>query len=75
MINLFGKKIKDEREKRGLSVDDVSLNTGINKQELIDIENGTLFPNVRHLMTISKSFGNHEGFFLHSILFNKKNEQ
>ena len=31
-------------EKRGLSDDDVSLNTGINKQELIDIRERHIIP-------------------------------
>jgi transcriptional regulator with XRE-family HTH domain len=75
VINLFGKKIKEEREKRGLSISDVSKNTGIDTQTLVGIESGVIFPNTKHLMDIAKSFGNHEGFFLQSILFNNKNEQ
>lgn len=62
--NYFGKQITLEREKEGMSIAELSLKSGLDEKEIIEIENGTKFPNMRHIFSVSKALNKHQGYFL-----------
>ena len=68
-MNFFGEQLKEERKSASLSVPELSQKTGLSEDVLIDIENGKLFPDVRHLMVLSKAFGKHEGYFFTKLVY------
>lgn len=71
VVNIFGKSIQEEREKASMSLSDMSFKTGIPVDKLTMIENGSLFPNLDHLLKISNVLGKHQGYFLSKIVYKK----
>lgn len=68
-MNFFGKQIEAERVKQNMTIGDLSIKTNITEEVLTNIETGTLFPDVRHLMNIALALGKHEGFFFKKAIF------
>lgn len=52
---LIGGRIKEQRELKGLGVDDISKNTGLNIQLLSDIENNIVKPSFETIEKIAES--------------------
>lgn len=67
-MNYFGEQIKQERMKVNLSVLMLSQKSGLSEEVINNIETGALFPDVRQLMTLSKAFGKHQGYFFTSLV-------
>ena len=67
-MNFFGKQIEQERKIAKLSIPELSQKTGLSEEVLTNIELGTLFPDVRQLMNLSKAFGKHQGYFFTKIV-------
>lgn len=70
-MNFFGKQIEQERKIAKLSILELSQKTGLSEEVLTNIETGKLFPDVRHLMVISKALGKHQGHFFTQIVHKK----
>jgi transcriptional regulator with XRE-family HTH domain len=66
-VNFFGKRIKDERLKNNMTVQELSIRTNIDETTINNIEEGNLFPNINHLTEISKVFDKHIGYFLRDV--------
>ncbi len=61
-LNL-GKKIREIRLKRGLTLQDLSELTGLSKPTLSQIENNVTIPPIATLLKISRALGKHIGNF------------
>ncbi|HDG98974.1 MAG TPA: XRE family transcriptional regulator [Desulfobacterales bacterium] len=61
-LNL-GKKIREIRLKRGLTLQDLSKLTGLSKPTLSQIENNVTIPPIATLLKISRALGKHIGNF------------
>jgi transcriptional regulator with XRE-family HTH domain len=70
-LNFFGEQIKKEMEIAKLSVSELSEKTGLSEDVIMKIAEGSLFPNVNHLMSLSKAFGKHQGYFFTKLVLNK----
>jgi len=68
-MNFFGKQIEQERKSAKLSVLELSQKSGLSEETLLQIEKGTLFPDVRQLMTLSQAFGKPKGYFFSKLAY------
>jgi transcriptional regulator with XRE-family HTH domain len=66
---IFG--IKTEREKAGLTLEQLSEKSKIELNYLSQIESGISFPTVRDLTDIAWSLGLKEGHFLKKMIYGK----
>jgi transcriptional regulator with XRE-family HTH domain len=67
----FGIRIKELREELGFTQAELAVKSGVPLVELVKIEAGELFPDVRHITNIGKALGKHEGFLLKDFLYKK----
>ncbi len=67
---LIGEKIKDIREKKGLSIEDVAKKTGFSKEFLKDIEDGKVSPPLGIIVKLSKALDT-----MMSTIFDEKGEK
>jgi transcriptional regulator with XRE-family HTH domain len=51
----FEKVLKEKREARGLSIEELSVKTGITESSLQKFEEGTMLPNLESFVEISKA--------------------
>lgn len=51
--NLIGKRIREERKKKGITVDDLAANVGVSQSMISQIENGRTSPSLDTLWNIS----------------------
>ncbi len=68
-MNVFGEQIEKERKLAGLSIPELSQKTGLSEEVITNLENGVIFPNVRHLMTLAGAFGKKQGHFLTKFVY------
>lgn len=61
---VLGKKIKDFREFRQISIDDLALKANLDKKQLEKIEEKGVIPSLGHLIKISRALGVRIGTFL-----------
>lgn len=71
MENLFGKNIKQERELANVTLAEMAEKTGLPEHVLISIEEGKIFPNIKHLTKIARVFNKHDGYFLTKFVYKK----
>lgn len=71
-MNFFGTQVEAERKLAQLSIPELSQKTGLAEDVITNIENGTLFPDVRHLLYITRALGLHEGHFLSKLFYTKR---
>ncbi len=62
--NILGKKIKEFREFRQVSREDLALKANLDKQQLEQIEEKGVIPSLGHLIKISRALGVRIGTFL-----------
>ena len=62
--NVLGKKIKDFREFRQISRDELALKANLDKEQLEKIEEKGVIPSLGHLIKISRALGVRIGTFL-----------
>lgn len=56
-VTFFGERLKRARQFRGLTLTDLALKTGISKQSLSLYENGTNFPDLEKILSLSQQLG------------------
>lgn len=65
--NVIGNKIKQMREEKGLTIDDLSKNSDLSIELIEDIENCKVVPSLTPLMKIARAFSVRLGTFLDDI--------
>lgn len=68
VVNVFGKQIKEEREKYPMTVELLANLSGLSEKTISGIENGTVYPNVSQLFNISKALGKKPGHFFTKLI-------
>lgn len=71
MEDFFGKNIKQERELANVTIAEMAKKTGLAEHVLVSIEEGKIFPNIKHLMKIAHVLNKHDGYFLTKFVYKK----
>ena len=64
----FAEKIKFERENAGFTVQELADKTGFINEVIERLEDGRMFPDVRHLTQIAKALGLKQGHFIQHLV-------
>jgi transcriptional regulator with XRE-family HTH domain len=67
-MDLIGNRVKELREKLGISIDDLSRCSKLSIKEIEDIENDMVFPNSYQLSRMSIAMNEKEGYFLMNFI-------
>jgi len=68
-MDFFGEQIKKERQLANMTVAELATKARLSEQVIMNLEDGTMFPDVRHLMTLARAFGKHNGYFLTKLVY------
>lgn len=71
MEDFFGKNIKQERELANVTIAEMAKKTGLSEHVLVSIEEGKIFPNIKHLTQIARVLNKHDGYFLTKFVYKK----
>ena len=68
---VFGRRIREEREKAGLTLEELALKLGIDTGRLKRIEENQEIPQLPVLLNLSKILNKQKGYFFQEVVLGK----
>ena len=65
-------QIRVARMNAELTTQELADKTGFTREAIERLEDGTIFPDVRHITSIAKALGFNEGYFLREMVYGKR---